>query len=346
MIASTSITTQNIGATSYNISISVSPKSGGKGTSFTVTATVEISDMKSGTAYVILKTRAPDGSRAYYANSAWPEDQGGVPPHRQWIASDMPVSQTYTWTVTADQAGDYVSSITIVIDGDAPGGHLEDSKSATFTATSGDGGGNGGDKGGGGNAWIDVTVSPSSVQQGSSITITVEAGGYMSPNPQIVTSVYPPDSNFPVKTFYGEGTFTYNLPPDAQTWTWTLEGVIKDDSGNPYARDKASFSVTSSCGGSDGESGSWIIRDVSPQIPYVGQKVRVKVRYNYDGNKEARVVLQAFGKEIMYYYNRNEETFEITPNQSGTFTINVKLQEKRWNPVFGKKWSTLASTAT
>ena len=343
-IALLPLSTLEIRATaSYTISISVSPTSGNVGDSFTVTASVSISGMETGTAYVILKTVAPDGSYAYYANSAWSADDGGVPPYRQWVPDDMPVSQSYSWTVTANQEGSYVSSITIVIDGDAPGGHLEDSKSATFTATSSGGGG-------GSNVWIDVSVSPSSVQQGGSVTITVTTSDYLPPNPQIVTSVYPPGSSSPAASYSGKGTFTFNVPSNAQTGTWTVKGVIKDSSGNAVAQDQATFSVTSSGGSDPPTTQSWIrIKGVNPSSPYEGQETTFYVRYNYAGDeihKRVRLVIShGANTELMKsaQAGKHDVSFTFTPETSGTYYIYANLEERRWDPVNGYYWSSVAS---
>jgi len=338
VIAGIPLVTKDVTATaSYSISISVNPTSGEKGTSFKVIASVSISNMKTGTAYVILKTVAPDGTYAYYASSA-----KDVPPHRQWTSGDMPVSQTYTWTVTATQKGDYVSTIEIVIDGDAPNGFLKDSRSATFSVTS-----SGEVSEDSSSSWIDVSVSPSSVQQGGTVKITVSTSSWLPANPQILTYVYPPSSSKPATSYSGKGTFSFSVPSNAQTGTWTVKSVIRDSASNKVAQDQAVFSVITSGGEKSSGLSSWIqIRSVRPGSPYEGQAVKIAVRYNYAGEEiHKRVRLIAFGQEMQQsaYKGKNDASFSIIPTKAGTFTITAILEEEKRSPVFGKYWSEVAS---
>ncbi len=223
-----------VATASYRIDISVDPTSGNVGTSFRVSASVDISGMETGTAYVILKTVAPDGSYAYYADSAH-----DVPPYRQWNYNDMPVSQTYTWTITADQAGSYVSSITIIIDGDAPNGHLEDTKTATFTASN--------------NPppttppppsyYYHVSVQEDEVPRGGTIHISVSTN---YPNPSYISVTLKDSNGATRRTWSGDAVpSTYTIPssgPDG-IWTITPSGMIGVDTRGD------SFTITGSGGG-------------------------------------------------------------------------------------------------
>ena len=297
--------------TTYSISISVNPSSGEVGDSFTVRASVTISGLSSGTAYVVMKTVAPDGSYSYYASSA--QD---VPPYRQWVSNDMPVSMTYTWTVTAEEEGTYTSTIEIIIDGDASGGLLKDSRSAFFEASSGpsqDGGS------------VNVSVNPSNVKRGESVSISVVTQGFLPPNPRIYTYVYPPGASNPVQTYSGTGTFTYVVPSDGEVGIWRVSSLVKDEFGNVAASDSDSFKVADdTSSSSDSERSSpelWVI--ATPNPADVGKTVKVTVHYRYPKDK------YYYPNPLQIKIGNGEWTnlggeLQFTPTSSGPLTIFVK----------------------
>ena len=301
-----------IAKASYTISISVSPSSGDVGDSFTVTASVSISGLDSGTAYVVMKTIAPDGSYSYYASSAQ-----NAPPYRQWVPDDMPVSMTYSWTVTADKEGIYTSVIEITIDGDVAGGFLKDSRSATFEASSPTSPPSGS---------IDVSVSPISVQKGESVTISVKTDGYLPPNPSVYTYVYPPSSSDPIRTYAGTGTFTFTVPSDGPAGTWRISGVIKDQSNNIFASDTETFTVIDSTSSSSSHQTTslpsiWVT--ATPNPADLGETVLIEVHYRYDWNEYClpNPIQIKIGSSD---WVNSAGKFEFTPTFSGTISIGVR----------------------
>jgi len=297
---------------SYTISISVDPSSGEVGDSFKVTATVRISGLSSGTAYVVLKTVAPDGSYSYYASSA-----RDVAPFRQWGPEDMPVSMTYSWTVIAEKEGIYASTIEITIDGDARGGFLKDSKSATFKAYSSSSSTSGS---------VNVSVYPSSVQKGESVSISVTTTGFLPPNPRIYTYVYPPGSSTPAATYSGTGTFTYLVPSDGVVGTWKVSSLVKDERGNIVASNSDVFSVISDSPPSSNSQQSsvpeiWI--SVDPNPADIGDVVTVTIGFwfSFDEYYPPNPVQIKIGdSEWMNVAYKHQ----FTPTSSGALTIWVK----------------------
>ncbi|RLG49407.1 MAG: hypothetical protein DRO00_10000 [Thermoproteota archaeon] len=330
-VASASIIPKDVLATaSYKISISVNPTSGRKGTSFTVTASVSISNMKTGTAHVILKTVAPDGTYSYYASSA--QD---VTPYRQWVPSDMPVSQTYTWTVKADQVGDYVSIIEITIDGDVPNGFLKDSRSVTFTSTASSSNSDGT------NYYYYVSVQEDSVLAGNKIHISVNTD---YPNPSFITVRLRDSSGKTRASWAGDSVpSTYTIPSSGPDGTW----VISPSSTEGVDTRGDSFKVTGS--DSPSQDQDWIRLRIGASKVYVGQSVTLSSKYKYTGTETIRIrYLANLGSEQVELLVNNPKygtSKQFKPPSPGIWTVRAYLEEKRWNPTVGYYWSTIASDA-
>jgi len=327
LIASASISRGVLATTSYKISISVNPTSGRKGTSFRVTASVSISNMKTGTAHVILKTVAPDGTYSYYASSA--QD---VTPYRQWVPSDMPVSQTYSWTVKADQVGDYISIIEITIDGDVPNGFLKDSRSAIFTSAA-----NSGDSGEM-TYYYHVSVEEDTVSAGNKIHILVSTD---YPNPSFITVRLRDSAGQTRASWPGDSVpSTYTIPSSGPDGTWIISPSLTsrvDTKGD-------SFSVTGSK--SQTQDQNWIRLRIGASKIYIGQTVTLSSKYKYVGTEKIRIrYLAKLGSkrvELLVNNPRYGTSKEFKPTSPGIWIVKAYLEEKRWSPINGYYWSTMA----
>lgn len=160
--------------------------------------------------------------------------------------------------------------------------------------------------------WIQVSVSPSSVQKGQALTISIQAGNVPSGG-DVFTQVRDP-SGAVARTYAGTGEFRYVVPSDAWAGTWSVVSQVLDSGGSVLAQDSASFTVSA--------SSYYYYVSVVEESVQPGGTIHLSVSTNYQNPGSIKVYLR----------DPSGSTLATWPGDSvpGSYTLPSDAQTGTW----------------